>query len=126
MKDLKLSIKIDRPIKEVFAFAVDPKNTPKWVDFIVTEQTNEWPPKLGTIYRNRNTAGQWREFEVAAFEQDKRFELSTKDGFHVSYAFTAIDEGATELEYAEWMDEGELKDLLTIDILEKFKRAVEV
>ena len=125
MKELKLTIEINKPVEEVFAFTINPENTPKWIAFIVGEQTNEWPPKLGTIYRNQNTAGEWREFAVTAFDQDKRFELSAKHGFHVSYLLTPIDEGTTELEYSEWMDDGELEDILTIDILEKFKRAVE-
>jgi hypothetical protein len=126
MKGLRLTIRINRPVHEVFAFIIDPENTPKWVDSIVIEQTNEWPVKLATTYRNRGSDGRWREFEVTTFEPDKRFVLSTKDGFHVGYTFTLLDPHTTELKYSEWMDEGELKDLLTIDILRKLKQAIEV
>jgi hypothetical protein len=125
MKDLRLTITINRSLDNVFAFAINPENTPKWVDSIVTEQTNEWPARLGTIYRNQNTDGKWREFKVTVYEPDKRFVLSTKDGFDVDYTFTPIDANTTELEYSEWIDGGELEDLLTIDVLEKFKQVVE-
>jgi hypothetical protein len=125
MKDLKLTIKINKPVKDMFEFTLNPKNTPKWIDAIVIEQTNEWPAKLGTIYRNQDTAGEWRELEITAFEKDKMFVLSSKNGYHVRYAFVPIDENSTEFEYTEWMDNGELKDLLTMEVLEKLKQKVE-
>jgi len=70
---------------------LNPANTPKWVDFIAQEQTNEWPPKLGTIYRNHSGDGEWSELEVTSFSQDREFTLSRKDGsYHVSYTFKPI------------------------------------
>ena len=54
MKEMKLTVQINRPIAEVFAFAVDPQNTPKWVESIVVEKTNEWPVIVGSIYRSQN------------------------------------------------------------------------
>jgi len=53
MKDLKLTIQIDKPAKDIFEFILNPQNTPKWIDFITVDETSEWPPKLGTPYRNR-------------------------------------------------------------------------
>ena len=41
MKSNKLTIKIKKPVQEVFLFTTDPKNTPLWVDDCVKEETNE-------------------------------------------------------------------------------------
>jgi len=125
MKDLRLAITINKPAKVIFEFALNPKNTPTWVDFITVEETNEWPPKLGTIYRNQNPAGEWREYELTAFKPNKEFVLSKKGGYHVRYTLRPIDENTTKLEYYEWIDNGELTEVLTQDVLEKLKRVIE-
>jgi len=125
MKNLTLTIKINKPVKDVFDFTINPENTPKWIDFIITEQTNEWPPKVGTIYRNQNAAGEWRELEMTAFEPNKEFIMSSKDGFHVRYMVIPVDENITELEYSERVDSGELKNSLTMEALEKLKQIIE-
>ncbi|MEI7563640.1 MAG: hypothetical protein WCJ39_08670 [bacterium] len=52
MKENKLTIIINKPINEVFEFSTNPKNTHLWVDSIKEEITNEYPPKMGTIYKN--------------------------------------------------------------------------
>lgn len=58
MKDQKLTIKIEKPAAEVFAFALNPEKSPEWIDSFAYEETNEWPPKLGTVYKNRNQQGE--------------------------------------------------------------------
>ncbi len=125
MKDLRLTVTINKPAHEVFAFTTDPTNTPKWIDAIVVEETNEWPAKLRTTYRNQNTAGVWREFVMTSFEPGKSFTLTSKDGYHVRYTCNPLDAHTTQLEYYEWMDEGELHDVLTAAVLEKLKRTIE-
>ena len=57
MKENIRKIVINRPIGEVFEFSTNPKNTGKWFDGIAEERTNEWPPRLGTIYENRSGGG---------------------------------------------------------------------
>lgn len=126
MKDLRLKITINKPAKVVFDFTLNPKNTPKWVDAIVFEQTNEWPPKAGTVYRNQDTDGEWREIKLTALEPDKVFVMSESDGFHIRYTFTPLTTNSTELECYLWMDSGELKHTFNIEALEKLKQVVEV
>lgn len=132
MKDLKLAIEINKPVEEVFAFTINPKNTPKYVGSIIVEETNEWPVKLGTIYRNQRKNGEWSEYEMTTFDPNKTFVMSQKnDSFNVGYVFTPTDKrDATKLEYRVWKDEGELPETLTVDVLQgiidKLKRVVEV
>jgi uncharacterized protein YndB with AHSA1/START domain len=122
MRENKLKIVINKPASEVFDFYVDPSNTPLWVDSIVKEETNEWPIKLGTIYRNQNKAGTWSEYTVTDLKEDETFELTMKDSnYHVRYTHLPNN----VLEYYEWVDEGELNGPFTQDILEKLKMVVE-
>ncbi|HVX58372.1 MAG TPA: SRPBCC family protein [Candidatus Saccharimonadales bacterium] len=126
MKSKKLSIQINRPVAEVFEFVTDPANTPKWIDFITQERTNEWPPKLGTVYQNQDTSGQWRELVMTKFEQGKMFVMSSKEsGYHVKYTLNPIDDNSTEMIYEEYVEQGELEDPFTIEILQKLKAVIE-
>lgn len=126
MKKNRLTIQINKPIPEVFSFVLNPKNTPRWIDSIVEEQTNEWPVKMGTIYRNKNREEQWSEYRVTGFKRNKFFEFSsTTSGYHVKYIFRPIDQDSHELEYYEWVDKGELKEPFTLDVLKKLKSVVE-
>lgn len=126
MKENKLTITINKPIHEIFAFTLNPANTSLWIDAIVKEEANEFPAKLGTIYRNVDKAGNWGEYKITAFEQDKMFILSSINSpYHVKYTFTSLTENITEMEYYEWVDSGELEYVFIIDILEKLKRIIE-
>lgn len=127
MKNLKLTIQINKPSTEVFEFTLNPKNTPKWVDSIVQEETSEWPVKLGSKYRNQNNEGKWNEYTLTEFKKDELFTLTLKDGnYHVRYMLTPLGENSCELEYYEWVDSGELDGPFTIEILQKLKIVLEV
>ena len=115
---------INKPAYVVFDFTLDPKNTPKWVDSIEHEETDEWPPDIGTHYRNRNPQGEWTEYELTKYDRPSRFVLS-KIGtpYHVRYTFTPKGR-ATELTYHEWVEEGELEAPFNQAALEKLKTVI--
>lgn len=126
MKEKRLTIVIDKPVSKVFDFTVNPKNTPKWIDGIVLEETNETPPRLGTIYRNKDKNDNWNEYEMSAFEKNKMFELNRiNENYHVRYTFTQTDDDKCNFEYYEWVDEGELDDTFSQEVLEKLKSIME-
>ena len=125
MKQNKISIEINCPVKEIFEFTLNPKNTPLWIDSVVCEETNEWPVKLGTKYKNVNGGGQWSEYTVVKFGP-KVFEMKqSNSSYHVSYTFEQISDKKTKLTYFEWVDKGELNDPFTLSVLEKLKKVIE-
>lgn len=126
MKDKRLNILIIKSVKDVFEFTINPANTPKWIDDIVIEETNEFPPKLGTIYRNKNKLGNWNEYEITTYVKDKMFELKRKNGFYyVRYTFKPTKEGYCNFEYYEWVTKGQLDDTFSDKVLQKLKKIVE-
>jgi len=126
MKDKRILITINKTPKQIYEYYINPKNTPLWIDSIVQEETNEWPIRIGTIYRNQSKQGSWMEYVVTKLQPNEVFELRSKDGnYHVRYTHKVIDEVTSELEYYEWVDKGELEDPFTIEILQKLKDNLE-
>jgi len=127
MQKNKLTIKIDKPVREVFTFTITPVNTKLWIDSVKIEETNEWPVRVGSKYRNQNKeTEEWDDYTVTDYKEFKVFELTSIDEkYHVRYTYKPIDEQTSELEYYEWVDEGELDEPFTLETLEKLKSVLE-
>ena len=117
MKENKLTIFIDKPVKEVFDYSLESNNVPKWITSIKEEIPNERPVKLGTKLRNIGINSQERSiYEMIAFDSPNTFTLKRLNGdYFVKYTCTEKDNG-TEFEYLEWAEKKELDDLKNKEI----------
>jgi uncharacterized protein YndB with AHSA1/START domain len=126
MQHNKLTIQINQNVSTVFDFTIDPSNTPTWISHLVIEETNEFPPKIGTIYRNHDGSEVWDEYSVVEFEQNKIFTLRSKDNnYSVRYTYTDLGDNKTEMEYYEWVETGELSNPFTQEVLDELKTILE-
>jgi len=126
MRENRIFIEINRPVSEVFSFTINPCNTSKWAEGIKHEETNEWPVKAGSIYRNINASDEVSEYALVVLEENKVFELFLKDkGYHVRYTYIPISEDKSYMEYFEWVDAGVLDNSFTLEIMENLKKLLE-
>ena len=126
MKKNILEIIISVPVKKVFEFTINPDNTSKWIESIIQEKTNEYPIKIGTIYKNLNKKGIWTEYEVINFKKNKLFELKQKNNYYfVRYDYKSMHKMMTKLIYTEWVVEGHIESPFTGAILNKLKKNIE-
>lgn len=100
-------VEISVPVNEVFTFTTDPKNTPKWLDFVIKEERSTSTVCVGTRYKNISLDAQQQQretiYEVTAFEIDCLFELEDVAGsYKCTYRYEPIEHGkATRLTYTE-------------------------
>jgi hypothetical protein len=126
MQEVALTIEVNKPVGELFAFAINPANTPKWIRAIAVEETNEWPIQLGTVYRNHGEANEWTEYTVTALKENELFELKKKgDSYRVRYAFTPLSSASSKLEYTEMVEGGQIEQPFTQGALDKLKQVIE-
>ena len=123
MDENRLRIVINAPIEVVFNFTIDPRKTHLWLSSIEEEVCDVFPPKVGSIYKNRGKSD-WRRYKVVELEKNKVFALKCLDeAYSVRYSYRKLGENKTELEYFEW---GEISPpFLPISYLEKLKRLIE-
>jgi uncharacterized protein YndB with AHSA1/START domain len=57
MKDLRLIVRINKPISEVFEFTTNPANTAKWIDSVEGEKADAYPPEIGTYRQDKRVQG---------------------------------------------------------------------
>lgn len=123
MNENKLTITINKPLPEVFAFCITPPKVKLWVPGFINETTNEWPAKVGTVYTEYKNDDTSFNIIVTDYKENEYIEWKTEDGsFHVRYTFTSIDQNTTELTYVET---GDVDKPFTQEVLEKLKQVVE-
>jgi uncharacterized protein YndB with AHSA1/START domain len=99
-----VSMHLNRPVDQVFAFLTDASKQPTWQsNLIEIEPLTEGPMRVGTRIREVRRVGRRPteyQAEVIDFEPNKRFALRVITGPHVtlSYSFAAED-GGTRLRY---------------------------
>jgi len=104
MLDFGNTIRIDRPIGEVFAFLSDLENIPKWNYYVLeVRQLTESPIGIGTTYHQvRKTDEQ--DFRITEFEPNHTLAVKTlpqsSPGLHMR--FTLYEEGNTTRIRDEW------------------------
>ena len=123
MKENKLTIKINKPLAEVFAFCITPPKVTLWASGFINETTNEWPVKIGTVYTEYKDDNTSFKIIVTDYKENEYIEWKTEDGnYHVRYTFTQLNPNMTQLTYVET---GDWIEPFTQEILEKLKSAIE-
>ena len=126
MKDLRLTVRINKPIEEVFEFTTNPANTSRWIDSVTKEVSDAYPPHIGTTYQNWNAEGEMNEYKVTKYEPPTVFQLdATHQDYKVRYTYSAISENETELEYYEWSESDQLHAPFMQEILDTLKDVME-
>ena len=125
MKENKLVIFINKSPIEVFDYILNAENIVKWLPSIKYEVSRDIPYKLGTIVKDYDYNDNLTAFLISEFERGKIFTFDQiESNYHVTYKFNKLENG-TELEYFEWVDEGELAEPFALKPLELLKKLVE-
>src|ERR671913_1916967 len=98
------TIRIDRPVDEVFAFLSDFENIPKWNYYVLeVRQLSESPIGVGTTYHQvRKTDEQ--DFRIIEFEPNHTVAMKTlpQSSPDLEMRFTLYEEGNTTRTRDEW------------------------
>jgi len=104
MLEFENTIRIDRPIVEVFAFLTDFENIPKWNYYVLeVRRLSESPTAIGTTYHQVRKTDQ-QDFRLTEFEANRTVAVKTlprsSPGFE--RRFTLYEEGDTTRIRDEW------------------------
>lgn len=113
----ELSLHLNRPVDEVFAFLTDASQVPSWQsNLIESEQLTEGPMRVGSRFREVRRVGRRpiaSEAEVIDFEPNTRFTLRVITGPQVTVSYAlAAEEGGTRLRYQFVMRTGGMMRVL--------------
>jgi uncharacterized membrane protein len=104
MPEFENTIRIERPVDEIFAFLSDFENIPKWNYYVLeVRQLSERPIGVGTTYHQVRKTDQ-QEFRIIEFEPDQTVTVKTLPQSSPSFErrFTLYEEGDTTRVRDEW------------------------
>lgn len=118
----EIRIIINKVQNKVFEYVLEPKNIPKWIDFIQHEKIDTKQINIGTKYIN-----DFGILVVTDYERNIYFELTDEDEkYQCSYSFKKIDDKRTEIIYFECMlDDSELDKPFNKKYFENLKKLLE-
>ena len=138
MIEFENTIRIDRPVAEVFAFLSDLENIPKWNYYVLeVKKLSNGPIEIGTIYHQvRKTDEQ--DLRITELDQNNKIVVKTlpKSSPSLEMRFSLYDEGnATRIRDewkldsgwpapVEWLGSGKIKSAVA-ENLTKLKELLE-
>ena len=126
----EVTIHLNRPVEQVFAFLMDTSKLTTWQsNLIKIEKITEGPLRMGSLFQEVRRLGRREseiQGEITAFEPNKRFETKTltKPQVMVSYSFE-IEDGGTRLKHKFVMLTSGLMRLLEPVIASSIKKESE-
>jgi len=94
------SVRIERPVDEVFAYVSEPENFPRWNSAVRTvKKTSSGEAPVGSTYamtRQLPSGQAENELEITAYERSREFAIRTLSGptpFVYRYTFSSSDGG---------------------------------
>ena len=123
----EVTIHLNRPVEQVFAFLMDTGKLPTWQsNLIKTEKITEGPLRAGSRFKEVRRLGRREseiQAEITAFEPNKGFETKTltKPQVTVSYSLEA-ENGGTQLKHKFVMLTSGLMRLLEPLIADSIKK----
>ena len=104
MLEFENTIRIDRPVNEVFAFLSNFENIPKWNYFVLeVRQISDNPKGVGITYHQVRKSDE-QDFRIIAFEPNHSVGVKTLPHSSPSFErkFTLYEEGNTTRLRDEW------------------------
>jgi uncharacterized protein YndB with AHSA1/START domain len=126
----EVTIHLNRPVEQVFAFLMDTSKLTTWQsNLIKIEKITEGPLRMGSLFQEVRRLGRREseiQGEITALEPNKRFETKTltKPQVMVSYSFE-VEDGGTRLKHKFVMLTSGLMRLLEPVIASSIKKESE-
>ncbi len=126
MLEFENTIRIDRPVAEVFAFLSDFENIPKWnYNVLEVSQVSDGPIGIGTMYHQVRKSDQ-QDFSITELDDNRQVAVktvppSTPD---LEMRFTLYPEEGTTRVRDEWKLDMRLPALLESLAAQRIKSAV--